>query len=76
MSPRGSRDSRVTGQTRLRYKDVAAFGVGVWAAECQVGFSPPHTHEKTAAMATGRECHQPVFNLCYNQHRELEAFGF
>jgi len=26
MSPRGSRDSSVTGQTRLRNKDVAAFG--------------------------------------------------
>jgi len=31
---------------------------------------------KMVAMATVRRGDQPVFNLCYNQHRELEAFGF
>ena len=46
MSPRGSRDSRVTGQTRLRYKDVAAFGVEILAfgqQSAKLG-SRPRTH--------------------------------
>ena len=71
MSPRVSRDSSLIRQTRFEtwHRSVSS------ATQCaKFGFR--RVRAKMVAMATVRRGDQPVFNLCYNQHRELEAFGF